>query len=191
MGRTNVNGAQHVFLIGQPGEQVRRRRGGDGAGVEFRGDRAFGTLAPAAQEVQVVDNAAERVPHLMADYVDEAFLLAPVLLGLACALLLDGRGVLERLEPLLFQSLALRDVGQRRDDSRSLAAAAGAAASRRGALEQELGVHPRGVAVGREQSELGLTPVDAAAGLECLPLLVKLGAVVRVDAVAPPVGIAA
>ena len=182
-----LDGAQHLVLVGEAGGDVARHGGGDVGGAVAHD----GVHVPpvVAQQVDVVDDAVERVADLVADDVDEALLLAAVLVGLDAALLLQLRGLLQRGEPLGLEALAVRDVGERADDGERLQAGLRRRAERQEVVDAHvLAVDPPDAAVaGAHDAELGLDG-GLLAGVE--PLLERLEhcAVVDVDVLDPLVG---
>jgi len=89
-------------------------------GVE-RADEVGALLQVAANEVDRVDYAVERVAYLVADRVHKEFLLAAVLLGIECALARLLLGALEGCQALRLEHLLLGDVAQHRQRPRHLA----------------------------------------------------------------------
>jgi len=182
-----LNGAQHLVLVSEAGGDVARHGGGDvGSAVA---DDCVHVPPMVAQQVDVVNDAVERVANLVADDVDEALLLSSVLVGFDAALLLQLCCLFQRGEPLRLEALAVCDVGERADDCERLQAGL----RRRAEREEVVDAHvlaedpPDAVIGGAHDAELGLD-CGRLAGVE--PLLERLEhrSVVDVDVVDPLVG---
>jgi len=113
VGGAELDGAQHVVVVvegaQQRGAQVRRQ-------VRLRPEHEVAHVGPVgAQQVDVVDDAVERVADLVANHVDEPLLLAAVRLSLGGALVLHACRLLERGQALALELLEVRDVGEGAD----------------------------------------------------------------------------